>query len=368
MPDVFYSSIYGALTQNVQIRFDEVTAQHKRLYDNVIFEKFLDWDEPTIGLTFEEWLGQYHMTVAAATIGDNSFEPIVGREGMEKFAERVLNHAITIPMTDDEYRKILGILDSKTLPDKEKTKRLVNSMFKDAKNAVAGVLAKIDIIFLTALSNEGIVVLNDTNNPEGGVRGTINYQQPSENIATATTAWTDANISTVDPFEDIQAIVEAASEKVALAKILCAPKIISYICRSKKMKQVIFGTDKSSTPLLPANLNAFLTANGLPVFEPIRREILIQNHTKKTPLRPWNEKNIVFVPDGKIGLVKNAYANSELKQQPGVAYSNFGRIRVSQWGVGEKEDSNGVEFTKAQCRALPVITEMSGIYTLKTQV
>lgn len=367
MADVFYSSIYGALTQNVQIRFDEVTAQHKKLYDNIIFEKFLDWDEPTIGLTFEEWLGQYHMTIAAATIGDNSFEPIVGREGMEKFAEKVLNHAITIPMTDDDYRKVLSILDSKSLPDKVKTTQLVNSMFKDAKDAVAGVLAKIDLIFLTALSNEGIVTLDENNNPEGGVRGTINYQQPAENIATASTQWTDANIATVDVFEDIQAIAEAASEKVALAKILCAPKIINYICRSKKMKQVIFGTDKSSTPLLLANLNAFLAQNGLPVFEPIRREILIQNHTKRTPLRPWNEKNIVFVPDGKLGLVKNAFANNELKQQPGVAYSNYGRIRVSQWGVGETQDSNGVEFTKAQCRALPVITEMSGIYTLKTQ-
>ena len=47
--------------------------------------------------------------------------------------------------------------------------------------------------------------------------------------------------------------------------------------------------------------------------------------------------------------------------------SNYGRIRVSQWGVGETQGSNGVEFTNAESLSLPVITEMNGIYTLKTQ-
>jgi hypothetical protein len=68
-----------------------------------------------------------------------------------------------------------------------------------------------------------------------------------------------------------------------------------------------------------------------------------------------------------LGTIKNAYADSELKQENGVSYSNFGRIRVSQWGVGETQGSNGVEFTKAESLALPVITEINGIYSLKTE-
>lgn len=76
---------------------------------------------------------------------------------------------------------------------------------------------------------------------------------------------------------------------------------------------------------------------------------------------------MVFVPAGKLGIVKTAYSNNELKPEPGVAYSNQGRIRISQWGVGETQGSNGVEFTKAESIALPVITEINGIYTLKTQ-
>ena len=68
MPELLYSSIFGELTRNVQIRFDAVSELNKRLFDNVIFEQYLDWDTPTIGLNFEELIGQYHITVAAPTI------------------------------------------------------------------------------------------------------------------------------------------------------------------------------------------------------------------------------------------------------------------------------------------------------------
>ena len=65
MPEILYSSIFGALTQHVQARFDAASKLHKQLFDNVIFERFLDWDTPTIGLDFEEIIGQYNITVAA---------------------------------------------------------------------------------------------------------------------------------------------------------------------------------------------------------------------------------------------------------------------------------------------------------------
>ena len=50
MPPFLYSSIFGELTKNVQIRFDAASELNKKLFDNVIFERFMDWDTPTIGL------------------------------------------------------------------------------------------------------------------------------------------------------------------------------------------------------------------------------------------------------------------------------------------------------------------------------
>lgn len=367
MAEVFYSSIYGELTKNVQVRIDAASELKKKLFDTVIFEKYLDWDVPTIGLDFEELIGQYNITVAAPTIGDNSKEAILGTEGLETMKERILNHAITKPMTIQEYRKILGLLDSKSIADKAKTEQLIKLQMGDVTNVVNAVLAKIDLIFLEALSSEGKVTLNDENNPEGGVRGVIDYNQPAENIASATKDWTDGNIDTVDCFEDIQAIIDAAQDKVAFGKVLCAPSLISYMCRSKKIKQLIWGSDKSAKMVQLNDLNEYMQQNDFPVFETIRRQVRIQNGLSRAPYSPWNAKNMVFVPDGKLGVIKNAWANNEIKPEAGVAYSNYGRIRVSQWGVGETQGSNGVEFTKAESFALPVITEMNGIYTLKTQ-
>lgn len=367
MPQFLFSSLYGELTRNVQVRFDKASELHKRLFDNVIFEKYLDWDVPTIGLDFEELIGKYNITVAAPTIGDESKEAILGSEGLETVKERILNHALTLPMTIQNYRKILQILDSKSLPDSAKNEQLIKLMWGDVTTVVNAVLAKLDILFLRPLSNEGKVEIDDNINPEGGVCGTIDFNQPAENIASSKTEWTDGNIETVDCFEDIQAIIDAAQDKVTFSKVLCSPSRISYMCRSKKMKQMIWGTDKSSKMVQLKDINAYMEENSYPIFEPIRRQVRIQKGTQRIPYTPWNEKNMVFIPDGKLGLVKNAWSNNELKPEQGVAYSNYGRIRVSQWGVGESQGSNGVEFTKAESLSLPVITEMNGIYTLKTQ-
>lgn len=367
MPNpVLLSSLFGELTKNVQARIDAASELNKRIFDNVIYRKYLDWDTPTIGLDFEEIIGKYNLTVAAATIGENSKEPILGSYGLETVKERVLNHALTLPMSVQDYRKILQLLDSKSISDEQKKKQLIDLMWGGVTRVVNGVEAKLDIIFLGALSNCGVFTFDQTNNPEGGVRGEINYNQPAENIASSTTKWTDDNLETVDCMEDIQAILDLAEDKTVLGKILCAPSRISYMCRSKKMKQMIWGTDKSSKIVQLKDINDYMESNGYPLFEKIKRQCKVQNGATLTPITPWNANNIVFVPDGKLGTVKNAFANNELKPESDVAYSNYGRIRVSQWHVGETKGANQGEFTKAESLALPVITEMEGIYTLKT--
>ncbi len=104
------------------------------------------------------------------------------------------------------------------------------------------------------------------------------------------------------------------------------------------MKQVIFGTDKMGTPLLLGGLNEFMRQNGFPEFEIIRRTTRIQNNGKLTDYQPWNDKNLVFIPAGNLGVIKNAYADNELRQEPGVTltqtteesgYLNGVRVRLT---------------------------------------
>ncbi len=367
MSELFYSSIFGELTKQVQIRIDAASELRKRLFDQNIYEKYLDWDTPTIGLNFEEIIGTYNLSVAAATLDSKGKEPIMGTEGMQTIAKKVLTHQMSYSMPMDDYRKVLQILDSKMLSDSAKTQQLVNLMWGNVTKVVNSVHSKLDVIFLGAMSNKGVFTFDAANNPEGGVRGEIDYQMPKGNIASVTTDWTAANQNNVDTLEDIQAVLDAAQDKVEFEKILLSPARLSYILRNRKMKLAVFGNDKSSTPLLLSNLNEFMAQNNFPKFEVIRRRTRIQNNGKLTEYNPWNDKNLVFVPSGKLGLIKNAYADNELRQEPGVTYSNYGRIRISQWGKGETDNSNGVEFTKAQSLSLPVITEINGIYSLTVE-
>ena len=360
------SSLFGELTRNVQARIDAASELNKRIFDNVIYRRFMDWDTPTVGLDFEEIVGKYNLTIAAATIGENAKEPILGSYGLETVKERVLNHAVTLPMTVLEYRKILQLLDSKSISEEQKKKQLIDLMWGGVQRVVNGVEAKIDIIFLGALSNCGVFTFDSTNNPEGGVRGEINFNMPDTNIAKSKTQWTEANLETVDCMEDIQAVLDAADDKAILGKILLAPSKVSYMCRSKKMKQMIWGTDKGTKIVQLKDINDYMESNGYPTIEKMKRQCKIQNGNVLTPYTPWNANNIVFVPDGKLGVVKNAYANNELKPESDVAYSNYGRIRVSQWHVGETKGANQGEFTKAESLALPVLTEVENIFTLKT--
>lgn len=362
-----YTSIFGELTKEVQIRIDAATELRKRLFDQNIYERYLDWDVPTIGLNFEELIGQYNLSVAAATLDSKGKEPILGTEGLETLKQKVLTHQMSYSMPIEEYRKVLQILDSRMLTDDQKTQQLINLMWNNVSTVVKSVQSKLDIIFLGALSNKGVFTFNANNNPEGGVRGIIDYKMPPENIASVTLDWTDTNKDNVDPFEDIQGVVDAAQDKVTFDKILMSPARLSYLLKSRKMKRVIFGTDKSGTPLLMSGLNEFLRSNDLPVIETVRRITRIQDNGKLSEYKPWNDKNIVFVPAGKLGVIKNAYADNELRQEPGVTYSNYGRIRISQWGKGETDNSNGVEFTKAQSLSLPVLTEINGIYSLTVE-
>lgn len=361
-----YSSIFGELTKTVQVRIDKASELKKQLFDQNVFEKYMTWDTPKRGLTFSEIIGSYGISIAAATMGASGKLPIIGTEGLETLAQKVLLHGVGYKMTVDEYREVLDLLDSKSINDKAKAQILIDTMFKNINHAVNGVNAKLDLMFLSALSNKGILTLDASNNPEGGARVDIDYKMPAENIATVTTTWSEANVGTVDCWAGIQAIVDAADQKVVLDKMLLSRSKLSYILRSTKMKQVIFGTDKQSTPLMMTDLNNFLAANGMPTAEVIRRTVRINNNGALTDVTPWNDDNIVFVPEGNLGVIKNSFADSEIMAEAGIAYSNSGRIRISQFRVGEKEGASTAEMTNAQVFALPVFTEVNGIYSLTT--
>lgn len=154
-----YSSIFGELTKEVQIRIDAATELRKRLFDQNIYERYLDWDVPTIGLNFEELIGQYNLSVAAATLDSKGKEPILGTEGLETLKQKVLTHQMSYSMPIEEYRKVLQILDSRMLTDDQKTQQLINLMWNNVSTVVKSVQSKLDIISWVPCPTRGYLPL-----------------------------------------------------------------------------------------------------------------------------------------------------------------------------------------------------------------
>ena len=169
MNEATYSSIFNELTKEVQIRIDTASELRKRLFDQTVYDQYLDWDTPTIGFNFEELIGSYNLSVAAATLDSHGKEPVMGTEGLETLREKVMTHQMSYPMPIEEYRKVLQILDSRMVSDQVKKRQLIDLMWGNVTKVVNSVQAKLDIIFLGALSNKGIFTFDKNNNPEGPV-------------------------------------------------------------------------------------------------------------------------------------------------------------------------------------------------------
>ena len=157
MNEATYSSIFNELTKEVQIRIDTASELRKRLFDQTVYDQYLDWDTPTIGFNFEELIGSYNLSVAAATLDSHGKEPVMGTEGLETLREKVLTHQMSYPMPIEEYRKVLQILDSRMVSDQVKKRQLIDLMWGNVTKVVNSVQAKLDIIFLGALSNLSLI-------------------------------------------------------------------------------------------------------------------------------------------------------------------------------------------------------------------
>lgn len=371
MAQLYFSKLFSELSKVIPITMDEISKQKKELFDKTVFEDYLTWDSPTISTLFEEIIGEYNITVAAPTIDEDSAEPIVGTRGLKTMKERMLTHAINRPLPAKIYRKILELMDSKVISTPQLLNELIKTLIGEAQDVVNGVNAKLDAIFLEAISNEGVFNFTSSNNPEG-ITGTIDYGMPSGNKATSSTAWTKANISTVDCFSDIQDILDASQDKVTFDKILIAPRTLSYLCRTTQVHKAIWGDDAQSRIVTPQMVNQYMESNGFPIFVPVRRQVGIQQAAGGVKnITPFNASRLVFLPktsDGKIGTVKNAWADAELNPEPDVTYGNYGRILVSQWTTGESKNEKSVMHTKATSTSLPVISSIEGIYSLNTQL
>lgn len=365
MKSFFNSETFGDLTRLVQLTFDQASEKQKQLFATAYVDQFMDWDTPQYGLTFNEIIGTFKLTVLASVIGDTAATPLRSSDGAGTYQGSIPRIGHKFPMEASKVRELLQMLETQRISDTAKMQKLRDTMFANVAEAVKGVKDRLDFITLSALSNDGIVTFNESNNPDGR-RFQIDFELPEDNISKVKAIWNEANLLTADPFADLAKVVNDNKGKVEFGSILMDNETLLLLARFKAVKQAIYGTDKINTPLMLPYMNEQFQRYGLPAIQVINKRNNVLVDGKRTVVNPWNKNRVVFVPAGKIGIVKTAFEDSQIMPEENVSYSTYdrGNIVVAQWRTGESKNEMSAEMTQASTRAMPVFTSIDGIASL----
>jgi hypothetical protein len=127
------------------------------------------------------------------------------------------------------------------------------------------------------------------------------------------------------------------------------------------------GSDRASAPISVEDVNRLFARYNLPEIELVQSEIRIDKNGGKTRTmsQPWAEGKILFVPQDHFGTIEHQVTDADLDlKSPGVEYSKFNNIEVTNWTQGLKEGTNYTEFTSAAITATPVVDIIGNMYSL----
>jgi hypothetical protein len=366
MADNRIKSVFGAYAERLQALVDERALKFKPTF----FQNYLDWDTAQASLTYSMAIGRSRIEAAASVIARNSAAPVRSRATLDKYNGEVAAIEVSRNMQEDDYRNYLTVQAMSADSDAKKV-QILKLIWDDVEYVRNAVMKRIDIMFCQAIST-GTVILDGTTNPDGLNTTAIDLLMPSTNKKAATTAggggvvWSVANKATAKPITDIITITKAGEEAgISFAKILM-PKALFYIFQQiTEVQDFIKGfirLDKGSIVPTLDQINTFLTANMLPTIEIVDVVTAIESDGVPTVLRPFKASSVSFIPDGKLGVIKNAIGIEELRPVESVVYAKSNNVLISKWASNNPFN----EWTKGSLNAFPAISSIDSIYILDT--
>lgn len=360
-----------SLLATLKIMFDEASKKQKTLFEQLYVDRWFDYNLPQMGLTCKALQSKYRVRFMASVIGNNAATPLRPTDGFATFEGEIPRMGHKFPMTADNLRKLLEVLESPRYTDQQKFAEVKKLLIGDVREAYLGCKDTADHIILQALSNGGVAEFTpQLNNPDGR-RYKVDYSMPDANKLVATTAWEKGNESNVNPFVELADIrYTFANKGIAFGETLISPSVYYWLLNTQSVRKAIRGTDKMASPITPAELSNTLKAYELPDFTIVnkRNAVAEDGKRKDTLINPYDDDVLCLKPAGKIGEVQPAFEDNSIIPEPDVHYMDADHgIRVAKWQVGESTGQQAGEYTQASWRALPAITEIEGIVNYRVR-
>lgn len=360
-----------SLLATLKIMFVEASKQQKALFEQLYVDRWFDYNLPQMGLTAKALQSRYRVRFMASVIGNNAATPLRPSDGFATFEGEIPRLGHKFPMTADNLRKLLEVLESPRYTDQQKFAEVKKLLMGDVKEAYLGCKDTVDHIILQALSNGGVAQFTpQLNNPDGRTYK-VDYEMPADNKLVATTAWEKGNDSNVNPFVELADIrYTFANKGIVFGETLISPSVYYWLLNTQSVRRAIRGTDKMASPITPAELNNTLQAYELPPFTIVNKRNAVAEDGKRKPtlINPYDDDVLCLKPAGKIGEVQPAFEDNSIIPEPDVTYMDADHgIRVAKWQVGESTGQQAGEYTQASWRALPAITEIESIVNYRVR-
>jgi hypothetical protein len=353
-------SIFGPYSEQLQVLVDSSLDK----FSPVWFPKYFDWGTTQPTLTYVSVLGASRIEAAASIIARGSAAPLRARNILQKLSGEIPAISQKFKMEENDYRDFLYLQQLQNVDDITKRNQLMDLLFGDVKKAGDSSMKRVDFMCLQAVST-GTITIDITTNPDGRVvAAPIDLGMPSANKGDAVALWSDATNG--KPVTDIQAAVQAAE---------AVGKTFSEILMSKakwyqfmKCKEVIDsltafqGVVKGQVTVTLDKVNEYLTANFMPTITIVNEMIGVEKDGVIGTQKPWNDKNVAFIPSNRLGKIHNALAIEQLQPVGEVNYALYNRALISKW----LENDPFLEFTKVELNAFPGLEMVNYIYLLST--
>lgn len=357
-------SIFSPYTDNLQTMIDKANDRFAPLW----YPKYFNFGTPQYGLTFSSVIGRSRIEAAASIVDRDSSTPLRGRGSLEKYQGDIPAIREMVKMTESDYRDFM-VLKNMNIGGNVDVNAILDMLFNDVKRVGDSAHKRLDIMVLEAVST-GKISLDINNNPDGVIlENQLDLLMPTTNKKQATTTW--ATSATATPLADIQTVIDAGSDRgVSFSKILMSKALFA---KFRKCKEVIdtmmayyYGPKVGSgfNPVAVSTLdkiNEFMDAEKLPTIELVDERIGIEKDGIIGVIKPFNENNVSFIPDGKLGVIKHAFAIEELQPVGKVSYSKYNKALISKWSENEPFG----EWTKVELNAFPAFEAIDSTFILE---
>lgn len=365
----FLQSQFGAYADaaNMQILIDASNAQ----FNIPWYKKYFNIGTQQLTLTYVTVLGKTRIDAAASVVGRDSATPLRSRAALAKLQGDIPAIKVMKTLNEDDYRAYLTF-QALSISDTVKKAQIFDLIFGDIKSVVNSVNKRLDYMCLEGLST-GFISMNTTNNPDGITLDTLDLLMPATNFAPVSAAWLLGDGVTMNPaatpITDIRNLVTFITSigRHVSKMLITYSKFQTFIANPETIATLKGFFNPGGNARYVGTLdtvNQYLTAMLFPTFEIINEVVMIESNGKNVMYRPFRDQNVVFVPDGNLGEIKNSIAIEELKPASLVSYSKSGNISVSKWFLNEPFG----EYTKAEWNAFPSFDQVLDTFIMQTDV